>query len=174
MVTRAGQALRCVLLAAAFALAGGGVQAAPIHPIVYDPPTGTGSVDECFFTEGCSIVLLTTDVTDSQETRWTLLEPVFATDATFVGGQLFAIQTPFFTVDIVGFTDFAPSLATAAQVCGTADMRLNLDRTTDLVNQCGLDDHGVYRILVPEPGSMALILGGAAAAWLARRRKRAA
>lgn len=195
MSMRLFQALRCVLVLAALALAAG-TQAAPIHPIAYDPPTGTGTLneeDDCSDPESstCSIDLLTTLITDSFGNTWELPAPLLniATDTAFGESGLFAIQTPFFSVSLIagdgcgdgcggiGFTAFAPIVSQQVG-CETADFRLNIDNTTDLVNGCNVENHGIYVIgpplPAPEPGSLALIAGGITAAWAVRRRKRAA
>lgn len=191
---RVFQALRCALVLAAFALAAG-AQAAPIHPIAYDPPTGTGSLNEeadCSDPESstCSIDLLTTLITDSFGNTWQLPAPLIniATNTAFGEGGLFAIQTPFFSVDLVegdGCGDgcgsillaFAPIVSQQVG-CETANFRLNIDNTTDLVNSCNVENHGIYVIgppqAAPEPASLALIVGGMTAAWAIRRRRRAA
>jgi len=188
MAMKAGQAVRCAIVAAAFALGGGAVQAGVIHPIIYDPPNGSGSLqegDDCTApsSESCTIDLLTTLVTDSFLNTWELPAPLFdiATGFSFEGG-LVAIQTPFFTVNLVSgdgsgsILTFLAAPVSSEVACPTAQLRLNINNTTDLLNDCNVENHGFYEILpaVPEPGSMALILGGAGAAWLVRRRKRAA
>lgn len=189
---RFSHALRCAIVATAFAVAGGSVQAAPIHPIAYDPPTGSGTLDSngCNLdSDGCTIDLLTTIITDSFGNTWRLPGPLFdiATGVGFdEGGNLDAIQTPFFTVELTegtgcgdgcGSSDFVAFAITSQQLigCETASFRLNLDNTTDLVNECNVENHGIYIIGAPlaEPASLGLIFGGVAAAWVARRRKRA-
>jgi hypothetical protein len=183
-------ALRCAIVATALAMAGSGVQAAPIHPISYDPPTGNGTLDSHGCTvesDGCTIDLLTTLITDSFENSWQLPAPLFDIsqgEGFGEGGELESIQTPFFTVNLVSgdgtgaSTDsFVAAFVSQQSECSTAQFRLNIDNSTELFNQCGVDNQGTYVIgaplAAPEPISLSLILGGATAAWLVRRRKRA-
>jgi len=68
---------------------------------------------------------------------------------------------------------------TSQQVgCDTALFQLNLDNSTELQNSCNVFNQGNYIIgppvATPEPGSLALIIGGVTAVWAVRRRKRAA
>lgn len=189
MAMRAFQALRYALVLAAFALASG-AQAAPIHPIIYDPPDGNGTVDAngCESVE-CVITVLTTDVVDTFENTWHLPSPVDGLAAGFEeGGDLSAIEVTML-LDLVSgtgcgdgcgsseFTAFA-SLVSLQGACDTAQFQLFADGTTRLTNSCNVFNEGTYAIgaplPAPEPGSLALIVGGVAAAWAVRRRKPAA
>jgi len=189
MATRVFQALRYALVLAAFAVAGG-AQAAPIHPIIYDPPDGTGTVDAngCESVE-CVITVLTTDVVDTFANTWHLPGPVNGLAAGFdEDGNLNAIEVTML-LDLVSgsgcgdgcgssdLTAFA-SFVSLQSGCDTAQFQLFFDGTTQLTNSCNVFNQGTYAIgpplATPEPGSLALIVGGATALWAVRRRKQAA
>ena len=188
MAMRVFQALRYALVLAAFALAGG-AQAAPIHPITYDPPDGTGTVDAngCETVE-CVITVLTTDVVDTFANTWHLPGPVNGLAAGFdEDGNLSTMEVTML-LDLVsgsgcgdgcGSSDLTFAAFVSLQDgCDTAQFQLFADGTTQLSNSCNVFNQGTYAVGLPlptpEPGSLALIGAGIAAAWAVRRRKRAA
>ncbi len=178
MANRTWRTVRGAVLAAAVGVISTVAQAI-IYPVHYDPPTGPGAVrvnnDICLSDSDirCLLDLLTTDVVDSIGDEWLLPSPFLD-----VADPEGAIVVDFETHRLIAF-DSRPvtlTLVSSDGQCGTtATLRLFSDNTTSLVS-CSVDDRGVYVIdaalPAPEPASLALVLGGAGAAWLARRRKR--
>jgi hypothetical protein len=191
MANRTWRTVRGAVLAVVVALIGNVAQAI-IYPIRYDPPTGPGTVqvrnEACLSDDDirCVLDLLTTDLEDSNGDEWSLLSPFLdvadpegSIIVDFESHRLVAFDSRPVELTFVGGGDefvetisFA-SLSVDADNCSTSTLRLFSDGTTSL-DGCSVADRGVYAIgpaLAPEPASLALVLGGAGAAWLARRRK---
>jgi len=191
MANRTWRTVSGAVLAAAVALISYAAQAI-VYPIKYDPPTGPGTVqvrNEACLSDSdirCLLDLLTTDVLDSVSDEWLLPSPfvdVADPEGSIVvdleSHRLVAFDSLPITLTLVSSGDFAvtESLASSGPVdgdCTTATLLLFSNNTTSLVS-CSVDDRGVYNLgaalAAPEPASLALMLGGAGAAWLARRRK---
>jgi hypothetical protein len=181
---------RAVVAAAALALAGG-AQGAIVYDVNFDPfdffGNGQLRIDPACLdredgtyssnSENCPIDVLFMHANDTGGGFWDIGEVDNVASAFLVqGGQLVAVDLSV-TLDFSG-QDLGDRLSNVIQSVG-CDASGNLqffipDRLVQF-DGCGGLDEGTYRIsLAPEPASMGLTLGALGAAWLARRRRKAA
>ena len=179
----------CVAVAAALGTFGTAAQAT-FYAGDFDPFTGTFSLnvsDSCS-TDGCTIELLPGLFIDSTVFTccWTSPgQPVIATNETFSGGNLVAFDSgpiPLsfsndeLSVNRVFGNDALPCDNPSLVFTSTPgfDEQERPGYVAQLVCAGDVSDDAIYHLTrVPEPGTLALILGGLGAAWLTRRRKAA-
>jgi len=181
MVSKTVRVVMAAALAACLGTFGTGAQATR-YGVVFDPFSGTALLDySC--PDNCVIDLLNADIVSSvfPGTWVSGQQNNIATDIISSGGNLIAFDSgplllsPFLTDLIFGFD--APS-------CSTPSLKFTETPSTDASGfqgyqaqlVCGdsliVYDTATYGLTaVPEPGTLALILGGLGVAWLTRRRK---
>ena len=168
----------CVVVAAIFGTAVGFARAA-VYDVDYDPAfDGTTRIqigDGCLLTNGtfsstgaCTLDLISADVFDTSSPllHYTSgFQSNIGTQVVISGNELTQFSTP----------NLDPFLSCGVECSGFLFFTFG-NAFLDTVTGAQLSDgYILVRVNgVPEPGSLALILGAVAAAWLARRRKTAA
>ena len=169
----------------------------------FDPPTITGHFtghfivndvnDQCLAgnSEGCEIDLVSLVITNSGDFGsgdFSTGQANIANSVSFEGGLHFMsvpipLSSPFsdFAFASAGFSSLAPAVNCSPCVQFTPTIGDDfLHHHGFLANLGFFDSNGQFVsgdtaiYVIPEPGSLGLLVGGIGAAWLARRRKRRA
>jgi hypothetical protein len=182
----------CAAVAAALGMFGSVAQAT-FYGGDFDPPDITGHFtghfivndvdDQCLAgnSEGCEIDLIFLEITNSDHFGsgdFSSGQTNIASNVSFVGGLHFLsvpipLSSPFTDFAFSGFNSLAPAVTCSPCVMFTPD--IGDDNVfhhhgfiANLFNDA-VGDNAIY--VIPEPGSLGLLVGGIGAAWLTRRRK---
>jgi hypothetical protein len=186
--------LRIFICAAAAAALGtfGTATQATLYGGGFDPPTATGHftgdffldiTDSCFSEGPCQVDLLSLTITSSTTfgPGWfSTGQANIANSASLDGGLHFdSVEIPLTSNDFLDSAFFG--LATLDQVNCSPCVQFTTIYTTDffghgpgwIANLFNAENNNAIYVAtaIPEPGTLALVLGGIGAAWLRRRRK---
>jgi hypothetical protein len=185
----------CAAVAAALGMFGTATQAT-FYGGDFDPFTGTFSLDvsDSCNSDSCTIALRPNLFISSTVFNccWTAPgQPVGATNETFSEGDLVAFDSDLIPLSRINTNTDAllTAFANAPPPCDAPSLGFTSQQGFDMNEQYGyiaqlvcpndptVWDDARYQLTrlttVPEPGTLALILGGVGAAWLTRRRKAA-
>ncbi len=196
MALKTLRVLMCGAVAASLAMFGTAAKAT-FYPGDFDPPTITGHFtghfivndvnDRCLSnSEGCEIDLISLVITNSGDFGsgdFSTGQTNIASSVSFVGGLHFLsvpvpLSSPF---SAFAFNSLAPAVTCSPCVMFTPDIGDDFFQHHGFIANLGFfdgngqfvsGDTAIYvAAQIPEPGTLALLVGGIGAAWLTRRRK---